>query len=230
MTTTTCTAKKPGIRGYKAEGCRCRTCTDASNAYDNRRRRHRGYGIWQALVDAQPVEQHITALLAAGLGVDRIAELASVHHKTITAVMRSTPDRPKAARVRPGTAQAILAIPVNPFLAADGSDVNGLGTRRRLQALRAAGWTAEALGELLGCRGTNVAAMCAQPKVKARTARQVASLYERISHVRPEGWAADRSRRQTLARGWAPPAAWDDDRIDDPRGRPSGILPAGGGR
>lgn len=97
------------------------------------------------------------------------------------------------------------------------------GTRRRLQALVAMGWTRGALGAELGTAPGNVARWLGgrQATVQPSTDRKIRALYERLWATRgPSTQTAKEARR----RGWAPPAAWDDDTIDDPAADPVGLL------
>jgi hypothetical protein len=96
--------------------------------------------------------------------------------------------------------------------------VDATGTRRRLQALIAIGWPRRALAERLGTRPANI---LRQRRVRAGTARRVARVYDQLSMTPgPDPRCAEAARR----RGWAPPLAWDDDQIDDPRAQPAAPL------
>lgn len=96
--------------------------------------------------------------------------------------------------------------------------VSALGTKRRLQALAAIGWDFYSIATEAGRHREWVWQIYRRDAVLTRTAKTVAEIYERLCMTVPEGWVADRARRQAAARGWAPPLAWDD--IDQPRERP----------
>ncbi|MBQ1164645.1 hypothetical protein KBZ21_42470, partial [Streptomyces sp. A73] len=51
---------------HKHHGCDCQLCHSNYRDYETRRYRLRGYGTWQPLADAQPVREHVSALVAAG--------------------------------------------------------------------------------------------------------------------------------------------------------------------
>jgi hypothetical protein len=95
----------------------------------------------------------------------------------------------------------------------------GLGTERRLRALAALGWPAEALRRCAPGLAVETLWHCGEHLVTADVAARVAALYDRLSmHVGPDpAW-----RLVALGYGWAPPLAWDEDRIDWVRGRPAG--------
>lgn len=94
--------------------------------------------------------------------------------------------------------------------------IDGTGTRRRLQALVALGWSLRELDVELGRRNSYCSYLLADDArpVHRTVADQVIALYDHLSMVRPEGWLAERQRRLAARRGWVPPLAWDD--IDDP--------------
>lgn len=104
--------------------------------------------------------------------------------------------------------------------------VDSTGTRRRVQALYALGWTWDALAAELGIPNNSSVwrlahgVHCSDRGVYRETAASIADLYERLCMTRPEGWVADRARSIAIRNGWVPPLAWDD--IDDPNAVPSG--------
>ncbi len=126
--------------------CRCTDCTAANTAASRTATRERIYGRWHPYVDAAPVRDHIAALRAAGIGVERIAQRAGLsvgHIRQLAGQDRS--GSPTRHRVRPTTAARVLRVGVNNSSWAPGSRVDATGTRRRLQALMAIGWPAELL-------------------------------------------------------------------------------------
>ncbi len=97
--------------------------------------------------------------------------------------------------------------------------LNAVGTRRRIQALSAIGWTYGDLAERLGVTRSAVHHLTDErPRIEATTARRITALYDRLS-MTPGPSAITRAR--ALAAGWPPPLAWDDDTIDDPTAKPS---------
>ncbi|MBQ1166080.1 hypothetical protein KBZ21_49665, partial [Streptomyces sp. A73] len=55
--------------------------------YENRRYRLRGYGTWQPLADAQPVRDHVSALVAAGYTLTSIAAASDTDAATLQRVL-----------------------------------------------------------------------------------------------------------------------------------------------
>ena len=168
------------------------------------------------------------ALSAAGLGWRRVAELAGMAPTAVCRLLYGGPgSRPPTRRVRPNTAEAILAIQPSPDALAPGAKVGITGTRRRVQALVATGWSQARLAERLGLSRSNFGAMMRCEQVTAATARAVSDLYDRLwnqpppEHDQRTRIAASRSRHHAEREGWPPPLAWDDDQIDDPAARPA---------
>lgn len=81
-------------------------------------------GTWQPFVDAEPVREHLRALMAAGMPAKTIAEAAGLNPSTIEGLLYGRPtnshrrkDRPGrfiTKRVRPETATKIMVIEVPP--------------------------------------------------------------------------------------------------------------------
>jgi hypothetical protein len=202
---------------YVKDRCRCTDCTAANSAASRTATRDRVYGRWHPYIDAGPVREHIAALRAAGIGVERIAHLAGISVRHIRELAQQCHgDSPGTRRVRPDTATRVLAIGIHDASRAPHSRVDATGTRRRLQALQAVGWTAELLAAQLGRRPGSLHRSMTCESVTARTAHDVATLYERLWNTRPpratEGQraAADAAQAHAAEQGWLPPLAWDD--------------------
>lgn len=216
-----------GNAKYRLENCRCLVCSEAARAYDSNRRRAIAYGRWQPYVDAEPVRQHVRALGEFGIGWMRLAGLAEVPRGSLSKLLYGDSRRNLAPskRVRPETALKLLA--VEPTLDNLGArtPVDGTGTRRRLHALVAKGWSQSELARRLGMERANFSKTITGDLAYARTVRAVNALYDELwkadpaDHGVPRRWI-DASRRHALAHGWAPVGAWDDDQIDNPDALP----------
>ncbi|MCU1620673.1 MAG: hypothetical protein JWR28_251 [Modestobacter sp.] len=211
----------PHVHGTRAayvkDRCRCTECTAANTAASRTANRERTYGRWQPFIDAGPVHDHLALLRASGIGVERIAALAGMsvsHIRELAAPDRR--DSPVTRRIRPSTATRILSISVDHAERAPHSLVDATGARRRLEALIAIGWSPELLATELARRPSSLRRSMTSPSVTARTARDVAALYEELSGASPprntveQRGAADGARAHAAANGWRPPLAWDD--------------------
>lgn len=214
-----CTARTPGLTGYKIDQCRCRRCKDASRLYEARRRRLTAYGRWETFIDAGEAREHVAKLRAAGIGTRRIAELAGVGQATVN--MLAWPRRGHGHQIRPTTAAAILAVPVAEESLHPRSLVDSIGTQRRIQALQTQGWSLTEIAARVGCSRENVGVLLRGTHVQLATRQRLARVYDEMEYCEPEpGFGVTRVRRHAAARGWAPPWAWDVDTIDNPRAEP----------
>lgn len=221
---------------YTLDSCRCVPCAAARSKHDAARGRAKAYGR-EPLVPAEPVRAHVAALKAAGLGKRSIAEKAGVSvtalEKLLNGATRDGRRLPPSRRMTRAVADAILAVPLPDLTAyAGAARIDATGTRRRLRALAALGWTVQRIADDHDLeRQALDAVMRGRAHVSARVARAVALAYEQIGDRRPT--AADRhqqtgiTRTLNLARaaGWAPPAMWDPEAIDDPEAsEPEGVV------
>lgn len=103
--------------------------------------------------------------------------------------------------------------------------VPDVGTRRRLQALAALGWSLQAIADALGVHPRNLQRLRTGRKggrVQQGTAARVTEVYNRLSMTPPPDTPQTRWRRTTAEQeGWARPLDWDEGAIDDPDARPS---------
>jgi hypothetical protein len=163
------------------------------------------------------VTAHVEALREAGIGVDQIARLAGLSASHVRELVpHARTGRRPIQRVRPETAQRLLAIALADANRAPRSHVDATGTRRRLQALVAIGWTHTALAAELCRSATSLARSMTSETVTPKTARQVSDLYDRLWDNRPqhatdeELTAVNAARALAARHGWPPPMAWDD--------------------
>lgn len=205
---------------YKHHGCRCRTCVLGYRDYQRTTRRRRAYGTWHPFVDAEPIRQHILTLHGSGMSYASIAKAAGMYEATVTGFVYALGKRaPLKQRATPDIAAKILAVTPDPMLS---GWVNATGTRRRIQALAAAGWPMGALATAIGVNSGTVNRMTRQTRVYASTARAVSAMYDEYATASPEGhgvqtWMADRTRRAAQAKHWPDPTWWEDmGHIDDP--------------
>ncbi|MFD5220283.1 hypothetical protein ACFWMH_21865 [Streptomyces tendae] len=105
--------------------------------------------------------------------------------------------------------------------------VPAVGTVRRLQALAVAGWPTSRLSRETGLTPYRLMLLLKGiTQVATREeARTVAAVYVRLGGASPglcgvSHIAARAARERAGTAGWAPPAAWDDDTIDDPAAIP----------
>jgi transcriptional regulator with XRE-family HTH domain len=211
---------------YLQDECRCSPCSAANAAYQRRRHRTAAYGRTPTgWVDATPVRAHVENLRAAGLGRTEIAARAGLDGAVVYCLLHGRNGRPPTRRVAARTAQQLLAVPLPDVDdLAHGTAIDGTGTRRRLQALVALGWSQTALACRLDWSKANLGRVLhgrGGGRVTVRTRAAVHALYEQLSmSPAPTTYGSDQARAHAAHRGWPSPLAWDDDTIDDPAAGP----------
>ncbi|WP_031189507.1 MULTISPECIES: hypothetical protein [Streptomyces] len=174
------------------------------------------------LINAEPARQHACALMAAGVSVRRMASAAGINPSIINGILYTRGSQPRGEKLRQANAEAILAV-----RAADVTPgtLDATGTRRRLQALVAVGWPLFRIGPALDMYPSMPGHLLMERTVYPTTAQTVAAGYGRLwntdprMHGIPPG-SITRALRYARAQRWAPPAAWDDETIDDPTAGP----------
>ncbi|WP_152185110.1 helix-turn-helix domain containing protein [Segeticoccus rhizosphaerae] len=213
---------------YVVDKCRCRECRDAAAAYERERLKQDAYGRWQPYVPAGHARAHVLRLGAQGMGWKRVARAAGLSESIVWKLVYGDRARnmPPSKRIRPATEAKILAVELD---LAHGAFIDGTGTRRRLQALTAIGWSQSELGRRLGIERGNMYALIhgtRRTHVTVATARKVAMLYDQLWNKPPQPRekfakiARANALRAARRNGWVGPLAWDDDTIDDPNATP----------
>lgn len=170
-------------------------------------------------VDNTATVEHVRALRAAGVGLPRIAELSGLTRMTVDHIADTR------IHVMQHVEAAILSVPIptspiDPVLA-DGAQVDSTGSRRRLQALNAIGWSRPYIVTALGLGDPAMMPLnkiyAGKTKVTASRARGIAALYRSLE---AQPGPCERSRRHAARNGWLPPMVWDESTIDDPDAEP----------
>lgn len=96
------------------------------------------------------------------------------------------------------------------------------GTRRRLQALGALGWSKAAISEATGIHERQIAHLRSTDRpIWRSSAERVQRCYDALSmRLPPDTPATRRNRTDALRRGWLTPLHWDEGDIDDPAATP----------
>jgi len=175
----------------------------------------------RATVTPDRAAHHIHALRTSGLRDQQISALTGVGVTTLYRIARRHGPITRATEARiltatvptAGTTTSVATIPAT-------------GTRRRLQALAAAGYPTAWMARHLGDDRANVHRLLHghDQRTTLRTAHRVTRLYRAHWDSRADDHgvsplAAARARRIAAANDWVPAAAWDD--IDDPNAVPN---------
>lgn len=215
---------------YSNHKCRCDKCAQAWRDRNGRRRKDIAYGRHESkFTDAGPAREHVAELVASGMTLPRIARAAGLNTSTVCALLRGRSDRigrtsaltPTVLRT---TEAALLTVTASLDILGDYTPIDGLGVRRRIQALVARGWSLSAIGRHMGASPQRVEQMVTADGATPHTYRRVYAVYEALWNQQPptdtpgHRGAIVRSLNRARRHGWAPPAAWDD--IDTDRTPP----------
>ena len=210
MTEHTCTQHpEPAETCYCQHQCRCDSCR-RERLRAQKRRKHQG----GATVPAGPTRTHLAQLLA-GSTLTEVAKATGLSRGTLLRILGGD-----VTRVNRTTERAILTTRI------DTPTVSVIGTRRRLDALRAIGWTLKEISEHAGHDHGWACTVYKRARILPATHAQVCAVYDALWNVTPpaETWSdrvsRGRAQRAAAQADWAPPLAWDDDEIDNPNARP----------
>ena len=124
--------------------------------------------------------------------------------------------------VRRDTLAKIQAVAPQP-MTARGMYVDSLASQRRVQSLCALGHSMLVIANAAGTTQKRIQLISSgrQASVRHHIAIRLLATYRELSEITPKpGRSSTRTRRGAAEKGWAPPAAWDDDSIDDPEAHP----------
>lgn len=207
-------ARGVGRPGLGIPGCKCQPCRDAKNKADTLRLLLNASGR-PVRIPAAPVAAHLRKLLEAGMGWARITRAAKASSCTVARILNGQ------ELVRRSVAERLLAVQYRP---APGRYVEATGTRRRIQALIAIGHPIAGIAAEVGADQSVITDILNnQDRIRGITADRIAAGYDWLARRPPvtsRETAASACRNRALRNGWAPPAAWDDDTIDDPNAIP----------
>ncbi|MEU0468944.1 hypothetical protein ABZ215_33485 [Amycolatopsis sp. NPDC006131] len=183
-----------------------------------------------SMVDAAPVRQHVRSLHERGMPLDTIAKVANVSKQTLTYLIYGSPASGKgpAKRVHIMNARRLRAVQFNLDYLDSNTRIDGTPTRRRLQALAAAGWSNVELARRLGVREQWVHSVMVgrRPKVLVHTHRRIVDLHRELWDQEPpqttiqEQTTVLRALRRAAKYGYLPTLAWDDIDNDPEPARP----------
>lgn len=148
----------------------------------------------------------VDLLLERGWNQEQIAAAARLSRSTVRSAL--------ARRGRWSRGAAARLLQIDPDARPCSGLVDATGTRRRLRALTAIGWTSSEMGARCGLSAATLANVSGGrvATVNVRTADAVAVMYRELCMTPGPSSAA---RRRASCACWAPPLAWDDD-LDDP--------------
>lgn len=207
---------------YVKDRCRCQSCSRANTEYEAKRHKAAVLHLPRH-VEHSSVRDHIRYLHAAGVTTQSIATATGVTPMTIRTLTHenSRADGSRPRRVHERTARVILSLTLESV---PPTRIDVTGSRRRLQALVAAGWCQTELAERLPINAFALYEMIhgqRGPWINMSLHHEICTLYDQLWN-RPPPSPRKKAMALHVARrhGWVPPLAWDDESIDDPTARP----------
>lgn len=204
---------------YTDYGCRLPECRERYLAWERDRAARQADGTWDNLIDAAPVRQHIQRLMAQGYTVHRIAVIAELPAHSIRDFIGNGV-RGRRYRTNPTTAEKILSVSTESTAP---TFIDPTGTRRRLQALVAAGWPLTTIDRQIGYKSNHLRKILTERRIHVTTSVFVAGVYEEYRDRKPERngvakYLARKARERAAVNRWPTPGYWVDrmDVIDDP--------------
>lgn len=210
-------------RRYR-RGCRCQQCKTGQSLRNRQLRFLRQTGR-STRRTPDKAAQHLLQLRSRGLSDKKIQQLTKSCPDVMYRILR------REGSITYTVERRILSVPIpepTSQLSESRVYIPGLGTRRRLQALVAAGWPPAELARRLGKERENLGQIikqkdCAQ--VAMYIADQVDRLYAELHNRNPEAhgvtpFYARRARQMAADRGWYAPGWWDGDEFENPDYQP----------
>jgi plasmid maintenance system antidote protein VapI len=161
-----------------------------------------------------PAAQRVHDLCATGWTVSQIAVAAGCAERTVGNLRER-----RYKTIQKDLADRILKAQPTLATVPGTTKISAVGTVRRVQALMAIGHSLLGIADAMGMARTALSnTICGRhPTVEVDTARSAQRVY--LDWAGRPG-TSRRSINRATARGWAPPAAWDDETIDDPTAAP----------
>ncbi|BBB01029.1 hypothetical protein RVR_8261 [Actinacidiphila reveromycinica] len=106
--------------------------------------------------------------------------------------------------------------------------IDATGTRRRVRALQAIGYSQQAIAEAADTTQHRISVISlGAERVRQKIADKIADAYRQLAHhTPPDNAFTCRARNHAAAQKWLTPDFWEDyDRIDDPQFDPTATLP-----
>lgn len=189
------------------------TAASRKTAYKKRYLLDRARGVDRSMLDAGPYQAKVADLVAQGLSIAAIARAARIDRTGLRRMVHeetTTIRRAGAARIRALTYRAVIDA------CGDRDLVPLLGVQRRVQALMVMGWRIQDIEDRSGVRALH-GRLYDRQRIAAVDYRRIAALYDELWDAKGP---SRKGARKAASIGYAPPLAWDDDTIDDPKAVP----------
>lgn len=207
------TARAYGRRRSNIPPCDCEPCIAARRRYGTRRHKLAALGR-PGYVPATRAVRHVQALIYAGVTWVEIVAGTGVSHGTLARLRRNDATD---TTIQAATEAKILAFPLPAAKRPGEARMNGVGVRRRLQALAREGWTCADIAGQSTLSEENLRRLMRASRVTVATHDCVVALYARLENT--PGPSVEAGRRAER-KGWPRPVDWYGLNIDDPETAP----------
>lgn len=170
-------------------------------------------------IPADETRERLNWLRKQGMSVTQIAEALGLSREHVGALSNG-----RMAMTTRRTAKLVAGLEPAAYRTRWSRD--SAGTIRRVQALSCMGYSFKAIANMYGDvtgKYVSLQAVHHWTQEKALThavADAIVIVYDKVSMIPCEDPSAGRVARQAKKKGWAPPLAWDDETIDDPKAKP----------
>lgn len=199
-----------GTANRYSYGCRCKPCTRAATRADAERKLARLSGRPRQ-IPADPAAEHARALLTRGLTLAQIGRESGLQASTIRRLVHGQ------KTILAVNAAKVLGVPLNVRVSL--GDVPAVAATRRVRALYALGHLNWVIAQEAGVSRDTVCSLASGQWATLKVAADdgIRAAYDRLSMT--TGTSA-KTKKLAEQNGWAPPLAWDDETIDDPKAVP----------
>jgi hypothetical protein len=171
------------------------------------------------------VREHLKKIIGLGYGARIISQETGVPVSVIDKIMYKVNGSTQKS-VRLNNAARLLAF--NPTAKREKFDgtitenIDATGSRRRIQALVALGFSYRMLADYTGHNPGYFKDLTAAKRISLQRAADITELYEYLWNKKPlpettaEKVSVAMAKNAALQKGWLPPMAWDDGGINNP--------------
>lgn len=191
--------------------CACRICVRGDRIAHTRRKLNLLEG-GRNLVPRDEIMGHVGELLASGMTLQSVASTAGVSPGTLRNLASG-----RFKTCRSAVADRLFAVRPDTFHPS--SQRSALGSMRRVRALYAIGHGTNDVAAAGGMHRDSVNDL-ARGHITTLTERNVQRYKDAYRKLAGQQGPSKTAMRVAVRDGWAPPAAWDDDAIDDPMAHP----------
>jgi hypothetical protein len=174
-------------------------------------------------VNPAPVRRHIQQLMRGHMTAEEIAQRAGIVVGLIDRLATGAGVGDAMLPINRTIAEAVMRVETDEVTSTPPGYVLARGTRRRIEALGAIGWSFTALAPMLGVTEISIEAILGSLVIPEEKANAVAALYERLC-MTPAPDTTDEEHvlkvcaiARAKVEGWASELGWDDiDEDDEP--------------